>query len=246
MANPHTIDMRREKDTRTGIKFIKYFNTINLHRNEDINFSIPGFIYNKKANILLDTGSSITSISKELATKLNLKIKKYKKISLRMGGNSKGATSNLITTVPLKLGNITYYTTFRIMDDQPYEVILGANFIVAANIKYNPRHQTIEIDDSIFTIKSNKNKSNSLQAFISVEREKSNEISKEISVILSGVREMFEGTAGVIDTEYPHRLRLSTRQPVKSRMRRYSPKETAILDQHIEELYKMGYARPSK
>ncbi|OMJ09213.1 hypothetical protein AYI70_g2804 [Smittium culicis] len=39
-------------------------------------------------------------------------------------------------------------------------------------------------------------------------------------------------------------LRLTTDQSVHSRMRRYSPEETGTLREHVQELYKAGYARP--
>ncbi|OMJ17350.1 Retrovirus-related Pol polyprotein from transposon opus, partial [Smittium culicis] len=67
----------------------------------------------------------------------------------------------------------------------------------------------------------------------------------DISEILRSVAQLFDPTPSIIKTDFPHRLRLTTDQPVHSRMRRYSPEETRTLREHVQELYKAGYARPS-
>ncbi|OMJ18835.1 Retrovirus-related Pol polyprotein from transposon [Smittium culicis] len=66
-----------------------------------------------------------------------------------------------------------------------------------------------------------------------------------ISAILRDVASLFDPTPSIINTDFPHQLRLTTDQPAHARMRRYSPEEARVLREHVKELYEAGYARPS-
>ncbi|OMJ22528.1 Retrovirus-related Pol polyprotein from transposon [Smittium culicis] len=60
-----------------------------------------------------------------------------------MGNSSESATTNKITTARICFGNTRYTTTFRVMPAQPFDVILGSNFIVATEVNYDPVKMTI-------------------------------------------------------------------------------------------------------
>ncbi|PVU97199.1 hypothetical protein BB561_000707 [Smittium simulii] len=66
----------------------------------------------------------------------------------------------------------------------------------------------------------------------------------DIIEILQSVSSLFDPKPSIINTKFPHRLRLTTDQPVHARVQQYSPKETRVLKKHVIELYDTGYARP--
>ncbi|OMJ24854.1 hypothetical protein AYI69_g4498 [Smittium culicis] len=169
-----------------------------------------------------------------------------------MGNNSKGSSTDLIAIATLSTGNVEFKTTFRILDEQPYDVILGANFIVLAKVNYNPSKMTIKFKNErkmdVFRMQTSDNGIEDWAPLILAAGAVDSSFDKdtEISDILLEVASLFDPAPSVIKTEYPHQLRLLTQQPVKAKMRRYSPEETRVLVEHVKELYKSGYARPSK
>ncbi|OMJ10459.1 hypothetical protein AYI70_g10319 [Smittium culicis] len=137
------------------------------------------------------------------------------------------------------------------MPTQPFDVILGSNFIVAAQVNYDPVKLTINF------IQNGKTDSFSIMPSGSKITEWAPLIlaagaldclpcsDPDIISILREVAELFNPTPSVIKTDFPHQLRLTNYQPCRARMRRYSPEETRTLREHIKELYQAGYARPS-
>ncbi|OMJ14297.1 Transposon Ty3-I Gag-Pol polyprotein, partial [Smittium culicis] len=204
-----------------------------------------------RVTVLLDSGSQITSISESAAIRLNLTFKNFKPLKLRMGNSSESATTNKITTAEICFGKTKYSTTFRVMPAQPFDVILGSNFIVAAEINYNPVNMTINFAQNdktdSFSMMPSESKvtewaplvlaAGALDCLPSAD--------PDIIKILRDVAELFNPIPSVVKTDFPHQLRLTTDQPCRARMRRYSPEETRILREHIKELYQAGYARPS-
>ncbi|PVU95693.1 hypothetical protein BB561_001668 [Smittium simulii] len=163
-----------------------------------------------------------------------------------MGNSFESATTNKILTTEICFGKTKYSTTFRIMPSQPFDVILESKFIVAAEIYYNPVNMTINF--------AQKNKTDSFSMMLS-----GNKVTEwaplilaagvhdclpsanpDIIDILRDVAKLFNPTPSVIKTDFSHQLRLTTNQPCRARMRRYSPEETRILREHIKELYQAG------
>ncbi|PVV01719.1 hypothetical protein BB560_003852 [Smittium megazygosporum] len=130
-------DMPTEKLSATPLT------TMTLHLNEDICFKLSASINDRPVSVLYDTGSQITSMTASLASKLNLATNNCEPLTLRLGDNSAGSTSDQIATASLCFGNTMFPTTFRLMTSQPYDVILGANFIVASKAAYDPTRMTI-------------------------------------------------------------------------------------------------------
>ncbi|OMJ24159.1 Retrovirus-related Pol polyprotein from transposon [Smittium culicis] len=238
--------------TTDEIEFITPVNTLNTHLRENINFGIIAYINGTEVETLLDSGSSITTISKKCYLKLGLEKFKFKKINLRMGNNTKGSTTEWVAIATLSTGKAKFRTTFRIIDDQPYDIILGANFMILAGVFYNTSKMTITFknnnDMDTFRMCSSEKGITEWAPLVlaasAIESSKSND--PEIQQILMSVARLFDSTPSIIKTNFPHKLRLKTDQPVKAKMRRYSPLEIRILIDHVKELYKSGYARPSK
>ncbi|OMJ09594.1 hypothetical protein AYI69_g10594 [Smittium culicis] len=78
-----------------------------------------------------------------------------------MGNNSKGMSTDLVTVATISTGNAEFRTSLRILEDQPYDVILGANFMVLAKVNYNPSKMTISFKNNgktdIFRMKTSGN-----------------------------------------------------------------------------------------
>ncbi|OMJ11620.1 hypothetical protein AYI70_g9604 [Smittium culicis] len=134
---------------------------------------------------------------------------------------------------------------------QPFDVILGSNFIVAAQVNYDPVKLTINFiqngkTDS-FSIMPSGSKITEWAPLILAAGALDCLPSSDPDIIstLREVAKLFNPTPSVIKSDFPHQLRLTTDQPCRARMRRYSPEETRTLRKHIKELYQAGYARPS-
>ncbi|OMJ26577.1 Retrovirus-related Pol polyprotein from transposon [Smittium culicis] len=83
----------------------------------------------------------------KVADELELSQWTTKAIKLKLGNNSASKTSNKIVYANICFGNTVFDTTFRLMDAQPYDVILGANFIVATNTTYDTKTMTITFEN---------------------------------------------------------------------------------------------------
>ncbi|PVU98381.1 hypothetical protein BB560_005679 [Smittium megazygosporum] len=238
-------DLQTEKLAATPLT------TMTLHLNEDICFKLSASINDRPVSVLLDTGSQITSMTASLASKLNLATNNCEPLTLRLGDNSAGSTSDQIATANLCFGNTMFPTTFRLMTSQPYDVILGANFIVASKAAYNPTRMTISFAQGhnvdTFRMMPSGSKATEWAPLVLAASavESLPTADPEIADILRDVASLFDPTPTIIKTDFPHQLRLTTDQPVHARMRRYSPEETRVLREHVKELYQAGYARPS-
>ncbi|OMJ08738.1 Transposon Tf2-9 polyprotein [Smittium culicis] len=224
---------------------------MNLHLNESVCFKLTRYVNNVPVSILLDSGSQITSISSAAAAKLKLKQKEHKPIKIKLGNDSTTTTSNKVASACLSFGRTKYNTTFRIMPSQPLDIILGANFIFASKVTYSPMDMTIcftqknKIDKFCMMPSGSKATEWAPLVLAASAIDCLPNAAPDISEILRSVAQLFYPTPSIINADFPHRLRLTTDQPVHSRMRRYSPEETRILREHVQELYKAGYARPS-
>ncbi|OMJ22103.1 Retrovirus-related Pol polyprotein from transposon [Smittium culicis] len=225
--------------------------TMNLHMHENICFKLSATINDCNVSVLLDTGSQITSMTTKVANKLNLPITTCEPLKLRLGNNTTSETLGLITNANLRFGTTEFATSFRLMNSQPYDIILGANFIVASKATYDPVSMTIKLSNdkshSIFKMMPSGLHATEWAPLVLAASaiDSLPKADSEISAILRDVATLFDPTPTVIKTDFPHRLRLTTDQPVHARMRRYSPEETRTLREHVQELYKAGYARPS-
>ncbi|PVU89099.1 hypothetical protein BB560_006318, partial [Smittium megazygosporum] len=92
-------DMPTEKLAATPLT------TMTLHLNEDICFKLSASINDRPVSVLLDTGSQITSMTASLASKLELAKTNCEPLTLRLGDNSAGSTSDQIATANLCFGN---------------------------------------------------------------------------------------------------------------------------------------------
>ncbi|PVV02724.1 hypothetical protein BB560_002817 [Smittium megazygosporum] len=137
------------------------------------------------------------------------------------------------------------------MDSQPYDIILGANFIIAPKATYDPATMTIR-----FTHNSNADTFKMMPSGLKATEwaplvlaasaiDCIPKADPDISAILRDVATLFDPTPIIINPDFPHQLRLTTDQPVHARIRRYSPKEARVLREHVNELYQAGYACPS-
>ncbi|OMJ10205.1 hypothetical protein AYI70_g10468, partial [Smittium culicis] len=118
------------------------------------------------------------------------------------------------------------------MPAQPFDVILGSNFIVATEVNYDPVKMTINFVqnqkvDSFSMVPSNCKVTEWAPLILAAGAlDCLPAADPDISAILRDVAELFNPTPSVIKTDFPHQLRLMTDQPCRARMRRYSPEET--------------------
>ncbi|PVU92504.1 hypothetical protein BB560_006052 [Smittium megazygosporum] len=221
--------------------------TMTLHMHESICFRLSATINDCQVSVLSDTGSQITLMTKTDTNSLNLYVPDYKPIKLQLGDNSDWLASAKLTFADICFGKTTFPTTFSLMDSQPYDIILGANFIVASKATYDPVTMIIR-----FTHNSNadtfKMMSSGLKASewapLVLAASAIDCIPKadpDISAILRDVATLFDPTPSIINTDFPHQLLLTTDQPVHARMRRYSPKEARVLREHVKKLNQIGY-----
>ncbi|PVU86724.1 hypothetical protein BB561_006581 [Smittium simulii] len=92
--------------------------TLNLHLNEQICFKLNTTINNTNVSVLIDSGSQITSITKDIADRLQLPLKTHYILRLRMGNNTSFAITEKITTATICFEDITFKISFRIMGSQ--------------------------------------------------------------------------------------------------------------------------------
>ncbi|PVU87827.1 hypothetical protein BB561_006154 [Smittium simulii] len=101
------------------------FNTTTLQHIKKIFFKLFATMNKKAVYVLLDTGSQITTMTYTIANKLCLKTIYAKAIKLRLENNSASKTSNKMVTAVICFGNTKFNTTFKLMDAQPYNIILA-------------------------------------------------------------------------------------------------------------------------
>ncbi|OMJ22361.1 hypothetical protein AYI70_g2923 [Smittium culicis] len=191
-----------------------------------MNFAVAEDSGNDQAHqpvtVLLDSGSQITGISESAANRLNLTFKNFKPLKLRMGNSSESATTNKITTARICFGNTRYITTFRVMPAQPFDVILGSNFIVATEVNYDPVKMTINFVqnqkvDSFSMVPSNCKITEWAPLILAAGAlDCLPAADPDISAILRDVAELFNPTPSVIKTDFPQQLQLTTDIPLKS------------------------------
>ncbi|OMJ12783.1 Retrovirus-related Pol polyprotein from transposon [Smittium culicis] len=239
-------------DLPTGKLTSTPLTTMTLHLNESICFKLTATINDRTVSVLLDTGSQITSMTESTCSMLRLPTTRCEPLNLRLGDNSAGSTSDKLAIANICFGNTKFKTTFRLMTTQPYDIILGANFIVASKSSYDPSTMTISFAQGdkldIFKMMPSGLKATEWAPLVLAASAVYclPKADPDISAILMDVATLFDPTPRIINTDFPHQLRLTTDHPAHARMRRYSPEEARVLREHVKELYEAGYARPSK
>ncbi|OMJ14781.1 hypothetical protein AYI69_g8447 [Smittium culicis] len=119
---------------------------------------------------------------------------------------------------------------------------MGTIFIVASKAEYDPENMTIFFvqGDKIDTFKMLPSRLIATEwAQIVLAASAIDSLPKadlEISVILRDVATFFDPTPSIINTDFPHQLRLTTDQPAHPQMCQYSPEEARVLREHVKEL----------
>ncbi|OMJ12546.1 hypothetical protein AYI70_g9047 [Smittium culicis] len=155
-------------------------------------------------------------MTNSICSELRLSTIDCEPIKLRLGDNSAGTTSDKLATANLCFGTTIFKTTFRLMTTHPYDVILGAKFIVASKAAYDPTTMTISFGQGV-KIDTFKMMPSGLKAtewapvvLAASAIDCLPKADPEISAILRDVATLFDPTPSIINTDFPHQLRLTT------------------------------------
>ncbi|KAF8996269.1 hypothetical protein BDQ17DRAFT_1517319, partial [Cyathus striatus] len=77
---------------------------------------------------LLDNGSEIVAIRRDLWQKLNIPIDSMQHVTLEAANGSKSSSVGLLSNLKVSIGPITLYLQAQVLDDMPYNLLLGRPF----------------------------------------------------------------------------------------------------------------------
>lgn len=112
--------------------------------------SIRVKIGNFDIDTIIDTGATICCISDRVWSMLGESALKEKSITMRDANGNVANTLGAIVDIPVIIGGLTFYLTFHVCKDAPFECILGTPFCAISSIRlvYRPSAEMIaEITD---------------------------------------------------------------------------------------------------
>ncbi|AYV78854.1 MAG: hypothetical protein Edafosvirus39_7 [Edafosvirus sp.] len=103
--------------------------------------NIPGMIFNRSSihimikigntdiKCCIDTGAECNIISEALATKLNLPHLLDNTVEGVISGVGESKTIGIIPYIEIKIGDVSYATTFTVMENKLFDMIIGMTFL---------------------------------------------------------------------------------------------------------------------
>ncbi|KAF9440211.1 hypothetical protein P691DRAFT_688453 [Macrolepiota fuliginosa MF-IS2] len=97
---------------------------------------IPALINSiREEEALLNSGSQIVSMSREAASACKVTWDPETTINMMSANGQINRTCGLARNIPFTFGNVTTYLQVHVMDDAPYQVLLGRPFNVITESK---------------------------------------------------------------------------------------------------------------
>ncbi|KAF7763893.1 hypothetical protein Agabi119p4_8430 [Agaricus bisporus var. burnettii] len=80
-------------------------------------------------NAILDEGSQITAIRRDIWEKLGLPLLSNEKMIMESANSSREATMGLLRDLPARIGRSTFYLQVQVVENTSYEMLLGRPFV---------------------------------------------------------------------------------------------------------------------
>uniref|UniRef100_A0A6P7GTB7 Uncharacterized protein LOC114346162 n=1 Tax=Diabrotica virgifera virgifera TaxID=50390 RepID=A0A6P7GTB7_DIAVI len=112
---------------------------------------VQGYIKNKKVDILLDTGSEVSLVNKQLIKDLGLDSQRYNisRIRLVSANLKKISTTNEAIVLTLRFKNKEYLINCFIIEDMKYDIVIGVDELDKYGTKINFANKYIKFGEDI-------------------------------------------------------------------------------------------------
>ena len=110
----------------------------------------PSFGHGVTPECILDGGAQVVIMRRDVWAKLNFPITANKSMRMESANSSTYQTLGMLENIPITLGSVTVKLQIQVVDDAPFEVLLGRPFfdILSASERSKPGgHHSLEIRD---------------------------------------------------------------------------------------------------
>ena len=197
-------------------------------------------VNNNRIRALLDTGATRSYISAKLAKHLKVKIDKPREdYQIRSGTNQKVSPVG-ICRLNFKLASKPFEHEFIILEESPYKMILGSNFMKSSNI-------VLDMAEGKFWFSHN-NKTKYVRfcnaEFLCALQGLNTNQESDLDSLLGEFPDVFSGQIGMTDmTKCKFHV---PGKPIAERPRRVSFKKKATIKEHVHKMQELGIIVPSE
>ncbi|MCO5582965.1 hypothetical protein L7F22_036868 [Adiantum nelumboides] len=186
---------------------------------------------------LLDSGSTISSISSHLVTQLGLQTSTTSPICVLFGDNKELYTSDTLAHCTFYISNNLFHHTFYVFPRQLFPITLGCDWFIKhrARLQFDIHHlvlpQTLPIP--LLYSNSRPNFVNTQCTIIDAEA-----CTIDIRSLLHKFPTLFQKPLRTSTVSLPicHSIKTTQDRPIKMATRRRSPKENAIINEAVQEM----------
>jgi hypothetical protein len=198
-------------------------------------------INNSRYKALLDTGAMRNFISRKFAQFLKVKIHSDNNVQVTTGTNAIVRTVGSCI-IRFTLANTAFEEEFTVLEDSPFKLIMGTNFIVKSRIVidlHNAKYWFTAADGST------KQHGRILNAEFLCALQGLTELQdKDLNSLLGKFPEVFSETLGCTDL-VTCKFKVPG-DPISQKPYPTTPKKREIMKQHIDEMLKLGIIVPSQ
>jgi hypothetical protein len=112
-----------------------------------------------EAECVLDDGSSIVAMSKDVWKRLGLPLRPDHQLLMENAGGGKNSTLGLLSNVPFTIGRSTFWLQVQVVNNCPCEVLLGRPFLTLTSCR-TPSPPQRKLGDSRFVDPNSQGSSN--------------------------------------------------------------------------------------
>lgn len=204
-------------------------------------------IQDTDVTILLDSGSSFSSISEDLVCRLQLQIIPTTPISVLFGDHQKVYRSNSSVNLTITINRIQFSHACYVLPKQVFPVTFGCDWFEKTQAQLDfkrhalllPNHVTIPFKH---TVRSS--------AFQNLQIEGNSPQSKE-NILLTLLKQFpgilpKDGQCTVTSVPVYHKIQTTSSRPIKMAQRRRSPKENDVINNAVDDMLKRDVIQPSQ
>ncbi|MCO5574223.1 hypothetical protein L7F22_028005 [Adiantum nelumboides] len=196
---------------------------------------------------LLDSGSSISSISVHTVSSLNLPLFPAPPISVLFGDNQKLYHSSHIVALTFTISSKTFTHNFYVLPHQLFKLTLGCEWLLQHQARLDFSSQSLVFPNSLpipflqmTTVPSHFNNAQFVE-------EDTTSRTQQLRNLLSQFPPLFQQSLLTPQVNLPisHSIHTTEIQPIKMPRRRRSPKELQIIQDAVENMLQKGVIIPS-
>ena len=132
------------------IDFSRYESPMTAHASLPLRVIYPSFAPGVEPESILDSGAQVVMMRRDIWEKLNYPLVANKAMRMESANSSRYQTMGMIENVPVTLGSVTVHLQIQVVNEAPFEVLLGQPFfnILSCGERSKPGgHHSIEIRD---------------------------------------------------------------------------------------------------